>query len=71
MVEGECCALSYNEDDEWFDDEDEEFSFEDSQGWFEKALADGFAERDEMLYGYINCYESTEDNIDETMKTNF
>jgi hypothetical protein len=38
MVEGECCALSYNEDDEWFDDEDEEFSFEDSQGWFEKAL---------------------------------
>jgi hypothetical protein len=25
LFEGESCALSYNSDDEWFNDEDEEF----------------------------------------------
>ena len=38
IVEGECCALAYNEDGDWFDDEDEEFSFENSSGWFEDAF---------------------------------
>ena len=27
IFEGKSCALSYNDDDEWFDDEDEEFAF--------------------------------------------
>ena len=53
IVEGESCALAYNDDGDWFDDEDEEFSFEHSEGWFEEAFEDGIAERDEMLYGYL------------------
>jgi hypothetical protein len=44
--------LGYNEDDEWFDDEDEEFYFQESNGWFEEAFVAGMRERDEMLYGY-------------------
>ena len=52
VCEGESCALSYNDDCDWFDDEDEEFSFEHSEGWFEKAFDDGMKERDEMLKGY-------------------
>jgi hypothetical protein len=53
IVEGESFALSYNDDCDWFDDEDEEFSFEYSEGWFEKAFEDGMAERDEMMNGYL------------------
>ena len=65
LVEGETCALSYNEDGDWFDDEDEEFSFEYSEGWFEKAFEDGMAERDEMMNGYlefevVDVWENTE-----------
>ena len=64
IVEGESCALSYNDDCDWFDDEDEEFSFEYSEGWFEKAFEDGMAERDEMMNGYLEfevvLYENTE-----------
>jgi hypothetical protein len=52
VCEGESCALSYNDDCDWFDDEDEEFSFEHSEGWFEKSFDDGMKERDEMLKGY-------------------
>ena len=44
LVEGECCALGYNEDDEWFDDEDEEFYFQESNGWFEEAFVAGMRE---------------------------
>ena len=51
IVEGECCALAYNEDSEWFDDEDEEFCFGDSN-WFQDAFVAGMKERDEMLNGY-------------------
>jgi hypothetical protein len=36
--------LGYNEDDEWFDDEDEEFYFQESNGWFEEAFVAGMRE---------------------------
>jgi hypothetical protein len=51
FFEGECCALSYGDDDDWFDDEDEEFVF-DPKGankWFEEALEAGLKEREEMM----------------------
>jgi hypothetical protein len=50
FFEGECCALSYGDDDDWFDDEDEEFVFDPkgSNKWFEDALQEGLKERDEM-----------------------
>ena len=50
LFEGECCALSYGDDDEWFDDEDEEFVFDPkgSNKWFEDALEVGLKEREEM-----------------------
>jgi hypothetical protein len=50
FFEGECCALSYGDDDDWFDDEDEEFVFDPngSNKWFEEALQEGLKERDEM-----------------------
>jgi hypothetical protein len=67
VVEGESCPMAYNEDEEWFDDEDEEFSFEGSDGWFEKAWDEGIAERDEMLYGYLVLVENAEDT--ETWET--
>jgi hypothetical protein len=51
IVEGECCALAYNDDTDWFDDEDEEFYFGDSS-WFHDAFMAGMKERDEMLNGY-------------------
>jgi hypothetical protein len=52
IFEGECCTLSYNDDTEWFDEEDEEFVFTDSNKWFEDALNAGIKERDDMLFGY-------------------
>ena len=50
FFEGECCALSYGDDDDWFDDEDEEFVFDPkgSNKWFEDALQAGLKERDDM-----------------------
>ena len=50
LFERECCALSYGDDDEWFDDEDEEFVFDPkgSNKWFEDALEAGLKEREEM-----------------------
>jgi hypothetical protein len=51
IVEGECCALSYDDDCNWFDDEDEEFCFGDT-GWFEEALESGLRDRWEMLNAY-------------------
>jgi hypothetical protein len=50
IFEGESCALSYNDDDEWFDDEDEEFAFNVDANicWFEDAFVEGLKERDEM-----------------------
>ena len=64
VVEGESCALSYNDDGDWFDDEDEEFSFEYSKGWFEKAFEDGMAERDEMMNGYLKFEVVLYENIE-------
>ena len=65
VVEGGSCALAYNDDGDWFDDEDEEFSFsEHSEGWFEKALEDGLAERDEMLYGYQEFEAILPENVE-------
>jgi hypothetical protein len=52
LFEGKACGLAYNDDDDWFNDEDEEFEFTDSNKWFEKAWVDGVKERDEMLNGY-------------------
>ncbi|CAB4004479.1 Hypothetical predicted protein [Paramuricea clavata] len=52
IFEGESCPLSYNEDDDWFNDEDEEFSFDESNEWFEKAFVAGMKEREEMQTGY-------------------
>ena len=51
FFEGECCALSYGDDDDWFDDEDEEFVFDPkgSNKWFEEALEAGLKEREEMM----------------------
>jgi hypothetical protein len=51
IVEGECCALLYGEDSNWFDDEDEEFCFGDTD-WFEEAFVSGLSERYEMLNAY-------------------
>ena len=53
FFEGECCALSYNDDEDWFDDEDEEFSFDYAGGnrWFEDALVAGLKEQEEMRWG--------------------
>jgi hypothetical protein len=50
LFEGECCALSYGDDDDWFDDEDEEFVFDPAGGnkWFEDALEAGLKEHSEM-----------------------
>jgi hypothetical protein len=50
IFEGESCALSYNDDDEWFDDEDEEFAFNVDANicWFEDAFVEGLKERYEM-----------------------
>jgi hypothetical protein len=51
IVEGECCALAYDDDGDWFDDEDEEFCFGET-GWFEEAFVSGLSERYEMLNAY-------------------
>lgn len=50
IFEGECCALAYNDDEEWFDDEDEEFSFTDDNSWFEAASE---ARTDEIFQAYL------------------
>jgi hypothetical protein len=51
IAEGECCALSYGDDSNWFDDEDEEFYFG-NMDWFEEAFVSGLSERYEMLNAY-------------------
>jgi hypothetical protein len=54
LFEGECSALSYNDDDEWFDDEDEELVFDPAGGnkWFEDALEMGMKENEIIQWGY-------------------
>ena len=65
LFEGECCALSYGDDDEWFDDEDEEFVFDPkgSNKWFEDALEAGLKEREEMCLIPKRKDEDNEKNI--------
>lgn len=68
IFEGECCALAYNEDGEWFDDEDEEFTFANSSGWFENAFVAGLKERDDMLYGFRRAFVVLlEENVRESL----
>ena len=55
IFEGESCALLYNETQDWFDDEDEQFVFTDSNQWFQDAFIAGMKERDEMLHGYLQA----------------
>jgi hypothetical protein len=53
IFEGECCSLSYNDDQQWFDDEDEEFVFTDTNRWFVEA-ADAKGD-DEYFRAYLEA----------------
>jgi hypothetical protein len=72
IVEGECCALAYNEDAEWFDDEDDEFQFDPEGGnkWFEDALVAGLKEAEIMRRGCVKRRNDEDDKgiQDETTK---
>ena len=54
LFEGESCALLYNDDADWFDDEDEEFVFnvDGSNRWFEDAHRAALKEQHDMEFGY-------------------
>jgi hypothetical protein len=52
IFEGESCALSYNEGDDWFNDENEEFVFDGSNRWFEDAHRAAVKEQYDMEFGY-------------------
>jgi hypothetical protein len=67
LFEGECCALSYNDDEDWFDDEDEEFVFDPKNKWFEDALVAGLKEQEEMRRG-PKRKSKDEENKDEENK---
>ena len=45
LFEGKSCALLYNDDEQWFDDEDEDFVFDD-------AHQAGLKEQHDMEFGY-------------------
>jgi hypothetical protein len=62
LFEGESCALSYNDDDDWFDDEDEEFEFTGSNKWFEDALSQGLKELEMMQRGCVKRASEEESN---------
>ena len=57
IFEGVSCALLYNDDEDWFDDEDEEFLFTGSNEWFENAFQSGMKERENMQQGYLHVKE--------------
>jgi hypothetical protein len=67
LFEGECCALAYNDDDDWFDDEDEEFVFDPagSNKWFEDAFVAGLKEQEIMQRGCVK-----RKNDDDRIRTN-
>ena len=67
LFEGECCALAYNDDDDWFDDEDEEFVFDPagSNKWFEDAFVAGLKENEIMQRGCVKRKNDDEPNKDE------
>jgi hypothetical protein len=50
-----CCALSYNDDGDWFDDEDEDFVFYGSNTWFEEAFEEGMKGHEIMSRGYLDA----------------
>jgi hypothetical protein len=72
LFEGECSALSYNDDDEWFDDEDVEFEFDPAGGnkWFEDAFVAGMKESEIMQWGFIkrNDDEKIEEKMEEKVE---
>jgi hypothetical protein len=72
LFEGECCALSYNDDDDWFDDEDEEFQFDPngSNKWFEDALEQGLKEKEDMqrVPDHVDDDDEKDDDDDEKKK---
>jgi hypothetical protein len=73
LFEGECCALAYNSDDEWFDDEDEEFQFDPtgSNKWFEDAFVAGMKEREIMQRGCVKRKnDSNKDEVEEKVLKN-
>ena len=75
LFEGECCALSYNDDEDWFNDEDEEFEFDPkgSNKWFEDALEQGLKEREEMRRVPVDeskDYDESKDDDDEKDEKN-
>ena len=63
LFEGESCALSYNDDQDWFDDEDEEFQFdpEGSNKWFEDAFVAGLKECEMMRRGCVKRRNQSEE----------
>jgi hypothetical protein len=48
-----CCALSYNDDGDWFDDED--FVFYGSNTWFEEAFEEGMKGHEIMSRSYLDA----------------
>ena len=70
LFEGECSALSYNDDDEWFDDEDEEFVFDPAGGnkWFEDALEMGMKENEIIQRGYKRKDDEKDEKDDEKIE---
>ncbi|CAB4019363.1 Hypothetical predicted protein [Paramuricea clavata] len=69
IFEGESCALLYNDDEDWFDDEDEEFVFTDSNQWFENAFESGIKEREDMQWGYLQVKQKQLDGARKRSKT--
>ncbi|CAB4034700.1 Hypothetical predicted protein [Paramuricea clavata] len=68
IFEGESCVLSYNEDQDWFDDEDEEFQFTESNQWFEDAFVVGLKECEEMQCGHLKVRQRQLDEALERLK---
>ena len=52
LFEGESCALLYNNDAEWFNDEEFVFNVDGSNRWFEDAHRAALKEQHDMEFGY-------------------
>jgi predicted HicB family RNase H-like nuclease len=66
LFEGESCALSYNDEDDWFHDEDEQFVFNGSNKWFEDAFQARMKECEDMRRGYLHAVQR---QLDEAVKS--